>query len=150
MASSTDRPPDRPVDPGCIFCKIVAGDIPCHRIFENEDVLSFLDVGPLAKGHLLLIPKAHHVTIDAMPDELAAACGAAIPRLARALKAVTGQGAFNVLQNNGGQAGQVVMHVHFHLIPRVAGDGLGYRWDAGELNADDAEQLKSAFAQALG
>lgn len=140
---------DRPTDPDCLFCKIIAGAIPCHRIFETDDVLSFLDIGPLARGHILLIPKGHFVTIDAMPDELVAACGAAVPRLSRALKAVTGQGDFNLLQNNGSTAGQVVMHVHFHLIPRASGDGLGYRWPAGKLDAGEAEQLKNAFAQAL-
>ncbi len=139
-----------PADPGCVFCKIVAGSIPCHKVFETEHLLSFLDIGPLARGHILLIPKAHYVTLDELPEDLAAGCAQALPRLARALKAATGASDYNLLENNGALAGQVVKHVHFHLIPRAEGDGLGYRWPAGKLDAAEAERLKKAFAAELG
>ena len=74
-----------PTDPACIFCKIVAGQIPCHRVFENEHVLSFLDIGPLSRGHTLIIPRGHWVTIDQLPDDVAAACGVAAKKISAAI-----------------------------------------------------------------
>lgn len=136
-------------DPNCIFCKIIAGQIPCHRLLETERVLAFLDVGPLSRGHTLIVPKSHVATIDTMPDDIAAACGAVIPRLSRAITKVTGVKGWNVLQNNGKLAGQSVAHVHFHIIPRVEGDGLGYRWPAGKLDAAAAKELVTAITAAL-
>ena len=127
--------------PDCIFCKIVAGQIPCHKLYEDEQVLSFLDIGPLSEGHCLVIPKAHHVTIDQLPPELASACAAVLPKLSRAVADVTGVAGWNVLQNNGAIAGQAVDHVHFHIIPRREGDGLGYRWPAGSLDQETAQRL---------
>lgn len=139
----------QPSDPGCIFCKIVAGQIPCHKLYEDAHLLAFLDIGPLSRGHSLVIPKAHYATLDKMPDDLAASCAALLPRLSRALVAATGTGAWNVLQNNGSVSGQVVPHVHFHLIPRREGDGLGYRWPAGKLDAADAKTLIDAIRAKL-
>jgi histidine triad (HIT) family protein len=104
-------------------------------------LLVFLDIGPLSRGHTLIVPKDHYRTIDALPEELAAACGAIVPRLSRALVAATGCAGWNVLQNNGKIAGQAVDHLHFHLIPRREGDGLGYRWPAGKLDAEEAKAL---------
>ena len=88
-------------DPNCIFCKIAAGDIPCTKVFESVDALAFMDIGPLAEGHVLLIPKQHYATIDEMPAEGAALLMGHIPALVRAVQAVTGCEGVNVLQNNG-------------------------------------------------
>lgn len=140
---------DHPNDPDCIFCKIVAGTIPCHRLYEDEASLAFLDIGPLSRGHTLVIPKGHWVTIDHVPGDVVAACAALLPRLSRAVVKAVGVSAWNVLQNNGRIAGQAVGHVHFHIIPRRDGDGLGYRWPAGKLDADDARTLTEAIAAAL-
>ena len=118
----------------CIFCKIGSGQVPCHKIHEDDLTLAFLDVSPLSAGHALLIPKAHHAMIDELPEELAAACAKVIPRLSRAIRKATGAEGWNVLQNNGQIAGQSVFHVHFHLIPRTPGDALGFRWPAGKLD----------------
>lgn len=128
---------------------IVAGQIPCHKLYEDDHVLSFLDVGPLCEGHCLVIPKAHHVTIDELPDGVAGACAAAVGRVSRAVIAATGVSGWNVLQNNGPVAGQVVGHVHFHIIPRREGDALGYRWPAGKLEGDRATQLVAAITAQL-
>lgn len=136
-------------DPNCIFCKIIAGEIPCYRLLETEQVLAFLDVMPLSRGHCLVIPKRHMERIDAMSAEEASACAAVIPGLSKALQDATGCEGWNVLQNNGQIAGQAVMHVHFHLIPRAAGDELGFRWPAGKLEEDDAKALAGAIAGAL-
>ena len=138
-----------PQDPQCLFCKIVAGEIPCHKLYENEHVFAFLDIMPLSHGHLLVIPKGHYQTIDEMPEEVAAACGAVLPKMSRALVAATGVQGWNVLQNNGAVAGQVVGHVHFHLIPRSDSDGLGFRWPAGKLTDDDAATLVKQITAAL-
>ena len=139
-----------PTDPGCIFCKIVAGQIPCHKLYEDDSVLAFLDVGPLATGHALIIPKGHWVTLDQVPDDVAAACMRIAPRLSRAIVAQTGVTAWNILQNNGEAAGQAVGHVHFHLIPRAPDDGLGYRWNPKSIDHAAAKVLASAIRQQIG
>lgn len=128
-------------DPTCIFCKIAAGQIPCHKLHEDAQVLAFLDIAPLSRGHLLVIPKAHYATIDQMPPELLSACTAILPRLSKAVVEVTGVKGWNILQNNGRIAGQAVDHVHFHLIPRALNDGLGFRWPAGKLSPQEAALL---------
>lgn len=138
-----------PADPSCIFCKIIAGQIPCWKLYEDAEVLAFLDIGPLSEGHCLVIPKAHHVTIDTMPQELSAACGWLLPKLSAAMKAATGAVGWNVLQNNGPVAGQVVQHVHFHIIPRRDSDGLGYRWPAGKLDESAAKRLQAEITRLL-
>jgi histidine triad (HIT) family protein len=133
-----------------IFSKIIAGEIPCHRVYEDDKVLAFLDINPLSKGHTLIIPKEPAVTLDQLSDESAAAIGRVLPRLARAILQATGAAAYNVLQNNGVGAHQAVMHVHFHIIPKYAdGSGLGIGWPARQLNAEDGRQLASAIAGAL-
>lgn len=136
-------------DPGCVFCKIVAGEIPAARVFEDDDVLAFLDVGPLSKGHLLLIPKSHAATIDEMSADAVATLTRHLPRLARAVRQLVDAEGVNVLQNNGRCAGQSVDHVHFHLIPRVTGDGLGYRWNAGAYQADELERIRNDLSALL-
>lgn len=144
--------------PQSIFEKIVAEEIPCHRLYEDEHVLAFLDVGPVSRGHCLLIPKVCYVELDEVPAEVGAAIGRALPRLCAAVKSATGCDGLNVLQNNGAAAGQVVMHVHFHLIPRYGGrrevdgggEGLSFAWPAGELDAGEAKTLRSSIVAALG
>lgn len=112
----------------CVFCKIVAGEIPCHRVFENERVLAFLDINPLSLGHTVVIPRAHAVRFEQLSEDDAAALAGAIGPLARRILSAVGSEDYNLLQNNGASAGQVVMHVHIHIIPRRANDGLGFRW----------------------
>jgi histidine triad (HIT) family protein len=133
-----------------IFTRIVRGEIPSHKVDEDEHTYAFLDINPLAPGHTLVIPKKAYVTLDECPEEVASALGRAVARVGRAVAAATGCAGWNVLQNNGRIAGQVVMHVHFHIIPRSEGDGLGYRWEPGELKPETAEKLKEAIRLALG
>jgi len=133
-----------------IFTKIIAGDIPCHKVYEDDLVLAFLDIGPLSEGHTLVIPKEPAVTLDALSDDSAAAVGRVLPRLCRALKQVTGSGAMNVLQNNESLAHQVVEHVHFHIIPKPDHDrGLGVGWPAGQLDQAKGAELAEALRAAL-
>src|SRR3954469_8223252 len=112
-----------PTDPNCIFCKIVAGQIPSHKVYEDDIVLAFLDIGPVVKGHTLVIPKAHHATVMEIPPEVLGAVCQRIPKIARAVLAVTGAKACHVLANNGEEAMQSVAHLHYHIMPRASGDG---------------------------
>ncbi|HTL35588.1 MAG TPA: HIT family protein [Kofleriaceae bacterium] len=131
-----------------IFGKIIRGEIPCHRIYEDDKVLAFLDVGPLSRGHTLVIPKEPAETLDQLSDESAAAIGRVLPRLSRAVLAATGASAFNVLQNNKPLAHQAVFHVHFHIIPKFEdGKGLTMEWDATKL--DSGAELAKAITSKL-
>jgi len=133
-----------------IFDRILSGEIPCWRLYEDEHVLAFLDVGPLAPGHTLVIPKERAAQLHELSDESAAAIGRALPRICRAVVEATGATAYNVLQNNGSGAHQAVVHVHFHVIPKPSSErGLGIRWPAGKLDAAEAEALQSRIAEAL-
>lgn len=136
-------------DPDCIFCSIIAGEIPSCRVHEDDDVLAFMDIGPLAPGHVLIIPKHHTSDVHDLPDEAMAAMGRVTPRVARAVAEATGAPGYNLHLSNGACAGQVVWHVHMHVIPRKPGDGLGYRWNAatyadGEM-ADWCEKIVAAL-----
>ena len=134
-----------------IFGKILRGEIPCHKVYEDDRVLAFLDVFPLSAGHTLIIPKEPAATIDQLSDESAAAIGRVLPRLARAVMRATGTDAYNVLQNNGSAAHQVVMHVHFHIIPKPSGDaGLGIGWPSGKLDDAVGAALAKQIAAGLG
>lgn len=131
-----------------VFTKILRGEIPCHRVYEDDQVLAFLDINPISRGHTLVIPKEPAATLDALSDDAAAAVGRALPRIARAVLAATGAEHFNVLQNNGASAHQAVFHVHFHIIPKHDdGTGLGIGWKPGKL--DDGADLAKAIASKL-
>lgn len=136
-----------------IFSKIISGEIPCHRVYEDDHVLAFLDIGPVSRGHTLVIPKEPARTLDKLSDDAAAALGRVLPRICRAVTAATGAADFNVLQNNGAAAHQAVFHVHFHIIPRHSdGSGLPISWPAGQLeNAtgkDLAERIRKHMNEA--
>jgi len=130
-----------------LFERIVAGEIPSHRIYEDEYVFAFLDVNPLSRGHTLVIPKKRYLTLGELPEEVGAALGRALPRIARAVIEATGAPAYNVLQNNGLSAGQAIPHVHFHIIPKYPdGSGLPHHWPARTLDEDEAAKLAKAIA----
>lgn len=135
--------------PETVFSKILRGEIPSHKLYEDEQVLAFLDIAPLSLGHAVVIPKEPAVTLDQLSDESAAALGRVLPRLCRALISVTGIADFNVLQNNGRLAHQAVAHVHFHIIPKPAENGgLGVQWPAGKLDHGAAAALASRVREA--
>ena len=137
-------------DPECIFCKIVAGEIPAAKVTEDQASLAFLDIGPLAQGHVLLIPKDHYETLDQMPAATAAAVASNLPALVKAVQAVIGCEGVNVLQNNGRVAHQFVPHVHFHVIPRSPGDEFSFNWPAGKYPPGRVEELAEAIKAAIG
>ncbi len=132
-----------------IFTKIIAGEIPCHRIYEDSHVFAFLDIGPLSEGHVLVVPKEEKAFLHELSDDSAAAIGRALPRLCRAVLQATGATAYNILQNNGAEAHQLVMHVHFHIIPKLAGKGLGIQWSAGKLDGERGKALAERIRAGL-
>jgi histidine triad (HIT) family protein len=129
-----------------LFTKIIRGEIPCHKVYEDEKVLALLDIAPLSKGHTLVIPKEAKATLDELSDDSAAALGRVLPRLCRAVVKATGATAYNVLQNNGMAAHQAVFHVHFHIIPKTASTGLGISWPAGRLEPEEGKALAEKIA----
>lgn len=130
-----------------IFTKILSGEIPSHKVYEDEHVYAFLDIGPLSDGHTLVIPREPAETLDQLSDESAAAIGRVLPRLCRAVMKATGATAYNVLQNNGALAHQAVFHVHFHIIPkRDDGAGLGIGWSPRKLDHAAGAELAAAIA----
>ena len=134
-----------------VFSKILRGEIPCHKLYEDAQVLAFLDIAPLSPGHAVVIPKEPAETLEQLSDESAAAVGRVLPRLCRALQAVTGTKDFNVLQNNGRLAHQAVDHVHFHIIPKPNdSQGLGVKWPSGALDHSVAAALATRIRELIG
>lgn len=116
----------------CVFCSIVKGEIPATKVYEDDDILAFMDIGPVVKGHTLVIPKAHHNPITETPVPVLQKLIAVVQRIARAqLQGLKADG-INVSQANGRTAGQVVPHIHFHIIPRFTTDGHHWNWTPRE------------------
>lgn len=132
-----------------IFDKILSGDIPSYKVYEDEHVLAFLDIGPLSEGHTLVIPKERKAQLHQLSDEASAAIGRVLPRICRAVMRATGCSDYNVLQNNGVAAHQVVMHVHFHVIPKLGSEGLGVLWPARTLSESTARDLVEKMRKAI-
>lgn len=133
-----------------VFSQILRGEIPCHKVYEDDHVLAFLDISPLSPGHTLVIPKEAVATLGELSDESAAALGRVLPRLCRAVQKVSGARDYNVLQNNGAAAHQAVFHVHFHIIPKLSDDvGLGVKWKPGAITKDEGQRLARELTAAL-
>lgn len=112
----------------CVFCSIVKGEIPATKVYEDDEVLAFMDIGPVVKGHTLVIPKSHHNPITDTPVTVLQKLIAVVQRIARAQFAGLKADGINISQANGQTAGQVVPHIHFHVIPRFASDGHHWNW----------------------
>jgi len=124
----------------CIFCKIVRGGIPSAKVYENEKVLCFLDIAPVTRGHCLVIPKEHVENILEMSSQQAGELHEAVRRIAQGMLRGLGAQGFNVGMNNFQAAGQLVMHAHWHVIPRFEGDGLQL-WPQGKY--DNEQEMHS-------
>ena len=133
----------------CVFCKIVAGDIPAVRIYEDEAVLAFLDIGPLSDGHTLVIPKTHCTLVHECQGEVLAEVGQCLGKIAAAVVAATEADGYNVLCNNGRAAGQVVDHVHFHIIPRNSGDGVFTQWPTKKYPEGKIDEIAKKIREKL-
>ncbi|ODT98387.1 MAG: HIT family hydrolase, partial [Planctomycetes bacterium SCN 63-9] len=136
-------------DPACIFCKIVAGEIPSSKLLETDDAIAFLDINPVNHGHLLVIPKGHAANLAELSDDQAAHVGSLLPRLSRAVRAATGADGFNVVVNSGRVAGQTVDHCHFHIIPRRDGDPVHWPWPHTPYQGDELARVKSRIEAEL-
>ncbi len=135
------------VEPDCIFCRIVAGELPCTRVYENSHVLAFMDINPVAPGHVLVIPKGHWKDLYAMPDTELASVAAATRRVAGAVKKALNPDGVSIIQANGKGAAQSVLHYHTHIVPRTIGDELKINWtlvpgDIAQINAI-ADRIRS-------
>lgn len=133
----------------CIFCKIANGDIKSAKLYEDENIISFLDIAPSNKGHALVLPKKHFETLLDLPDEMSRSMISTAKRIAKALSAVTGSEGFNVLVNNKRVAGQVVPHVHMHVIPRFKDDSICLNWKPRNYKTNEIEELAGKIVKFL-
>ncbi len=127
----------------CIFCNIVEGRIPSAEILSDETAYAFLDINPLAEGHVLLIPRTHYETIDEMPGDEASRVMKHVPSLVKAVQAATDCDGVNVLQNNGRTAHQLIPHVHVHIIPRYEQDEFHFNWPAESYPEGRMEEVQN-------
>jgi len=132
----------------CVFCKIVNGQIPSAKIYENEKVLAFLDIAPVNKGHVLIIPKEHYEKLEDMPDNIIKEVFVAAKKISMAIKKGVDCNAINFGMNNGKEAGQLVMHAHIHVMPRFKGDGLKL-WPQGKYEELEMENFREKIKRFL-
>ena len=133
----------------CLFCKIVDGEIPCHKVYEDDLIIAFLDIQPLTRGHTLVIPKEHAPSMDKLSPDSAAALGKALPIVSSAVLKSTGAIAYNLVQNNGPEAGMSIAHVHIHIIPRYPDSTHSFLWDYGKIDHKDAKILTESISDAM-
>ena len=133
----------------CIFCKMVAGEIPVTKIYEGENVLAFLDIGPVSDGHVLVIPKQHFEKLHDCPPDILGSVASCLGTIAGAVVAAMNADGYNVLCNNGRAAGQLIEHVHFHIIPRNLGNGVFDRWPAYKYPEGKIEAIAAAIRKKI-
>ncbi|MGM0846391.1 MAG: HIT family protein [Bacillota bacterium] len=136
----------------CIFCKIINGDIPSSKVYEDEHVFAFLDISQVTKGHTLVIPKVHKENVYELTEEAAANIFSAVPKISNAIKAEYNPIGLNLLNNNGEDAGQSVFHFHLHIIPRYGqGDGFGAVWKTHteQYSSDDLKGIAEGISKHL-
>lgn len=132
----------------CIFCKIIAGEIPSTTVYEDDYTKAILDVNPAARGHVIVLPKAHAANIFEIDDDSLSKAMCVAKKIAAALKAAYNCDGVNILQNNGEAAGQTVFHLHIHVIPRFEGDEVAMGWKPGAMPKDMdkiADEIKAAI-----
>ncbi len=134
---------------GCVFCKMVAGEIPVTRVYEDEAVLAFLDIGPISDGHTLVVPKQHCTRIHECDPDVLAEVASRLGRIAAAIATAMDADGYNVLSNNGAAAGQVVEHLHFHIIPRHVGDGVFTEWPSYRYRKGQMEEIAAKIRRNL-
>lgn len=128
----------------CVFCAIAAGEIPSFKVYEDDLVLAYLDINPFSKGHTLVIPKDHSTGLLDTPDDTLAALVARVKKVAAHLKTALPCDGFNILQNNGEAAGQTVMHIHFHIVPRYGKEDITFESRQGDM--DELKDLAAKIA----
>jgi len=133
----------------CLFCKMAAGQIPVTKIYEDENILAFLDIGPISDGHTLIIPKQHFEKLHDCPTEILGRLVERLGKIAAAVTAAMNTDGYNVLCNNGRAAGQLIEHLHFHIIGRKTGDGLFDRWPAYKYEQGKIEVIAEKIRKNL-
>ena len=133
----------------CIFCKIVAGEIPCFKVFEDDTTLAFMDINPASEGHLLIVPKSHSVNLFDGDDSALASVIVNVRKMPVAMKSALGIDSMNMIQANGQWALQSVAHFHLHLIPRRENDGVGLEWPLAPGNMDAIKAIGVSITSAL-
>lgn len=126
----------------CIFCKIADGKIPAAKVYEDSNIMSFLDIMPANKGHCLVVPKKHYETLLDIPDDDLKNLIIATKNVAKALSLSIGNGSYNIVMNNGKEAGQLVAHAHIHIIPRFKGDRLRLNWSHKKYDEKEMEEIQ--------
>ena len=138
-----------PKDDGCIFCKIVAGQVPCFKLLEDDKTIAFMDINPVNPGHALAVAKGHWPTVDVIPADVIAAVAQTAQKVAKAVVTELKPNGVNLLQANGAGAGQTVPHLHIHIMPRRAGDHVSLNWEPkpGDMKEIEAvyKRLKAAL-----
>lgn len=129
-----------------IFTRIIEGEIPCFKIFENEYVYSFLDINPACPGHVLVIPKEPAPYLHELSPESSSELGKALPRICKSIIEITGASSYNIIQNNGSEAGQTVFHVHFHIIPKYPESTHSFTWKTVKLDKKAALELSQKIS----
>ncbi|HLD27888.1 MAG TPA: HIT family protein [Patescibacteria group bacterium] len=132
----------------CIFCKIVAGELPAYKIYEDKRFLAFLDINPVNKGHVLVIAKEHYQSFAETPHDVLKDLIVKIQDVSKAMTEALGLKGFNVVNNNGAVAGQLVEHLHFHIIPRLAGDNL-HPWPGKTFSDEEMKRTAENISKQL-
>ncbi len=133
----------------CVFCEIVAGGERAVKVYEDDVCVAMMDVAPVNRGHMLVVPKRHYDTVFEMPFEEAAHVFGVACLMAKAVKEAVGAEGVNILQNNGRAAWQYIFHVHVHVIPRWIGDGIEAYWPAERSNYDELEKVAAKIREKL-
>ncbi|MBI4133784.1 HIT family protein [Candidatus Uhrbacteria bacterium] len=133
----------------CIFCEIIKGGIPSHRVFETDSVLAFLDIHPTNPGHTIVVPKVHHAAYSEAPDEVLADLARTVKQIAPAITQAVSASAWNLIVNNGRDSGQIIFHTHWHIVPRFADDGFRH-WKGKAEYEEQLPQVAEKIRTALG
>lgn len=133
----------------CLFCKIIENRIPSRRVYQDDVCIAFLDINPVNRGHVLIVPRIHHEDLTSLPPEVAAHVASKLPALCTAVVRATGAEGFNVIVNNGKVAGQTIFHGHWHIIPRFHDDTVNWPWPQGAYFGDEIQQIGFAIEKEL-
>lgn len=133
----------------CLFCKIIAQEIPSHQVYEDNNWLAFLDINPVNLGHVLLLPKQHHRNLLDLPENLLREVGPLIQKIALAVKKATQANGINIGWNNESSAGQIIFHSHIHIIPRFEGDGFIHWQGQGNITEEEFIEIKNKITSTL-
>ncbi|MEK7568931.1 MAG: HIT family protein [Patescibacteria group bacterium] len=133
----------------CLFCKIIAGEIPTQKVYEDEHTLAFLDIHPVNIGHTLVIPKVHHTNLYDTPDETLAHIMTVVKKLSIAIKSAMNADGINIEMNNDPVAGQIIFHTHLHIVPRFEGDGFKHWHGARDYHEGESTEVAQKISAAL-